>query len=233
MASVTNILDRASRITGFQATSTERTDALQYLNDRYKEAVFTAEADGETVDYTFTASSDVYDVSAIATDIELIQSIRISGNTRDRKLLQKSLGWIDSRRTTSEAGGYPRFYAMIGSDEITFFPNPRVDDVITVSYLETPPTLVESAPSAGEESTPTAIPASLHRAVLLNGLVADLLLQDQRIEEAEAWERRYEKGVYQLSEWANTRGGSDQAIQDHIYTQEPSGSVADQHERWI
>jgi len=220
MATVTEILDRVSRKTGTMATGNERADALAALNSVYKRAVLQTECYANVASYAFTTSSDSYAVSAVSTDIMLIQDISHNSDAYYKKLLQKPISWITSRRSGSSSTGFPRCYAMIGTNKIAFYPNPNIGDTISVTYVQTPPTLVESGPSAGEESTPTAIPAVFHDDVLMAGTIVHMLDEDQRIDDAGAWSQRYQAGLYALSEWANTFGGTDQAIQDHVHTTE-------------
>lgn len=218
MATVTEILDRVSRKTGTMATGNERADALAALNSVYQRAVLQSECYANETTYTFTASSDSYAVSAIATDILLIQNIVHNAGSYYKNLLQKPIGWLKARRNGSNPGGYPRIYSMLGTNKIAFYPNPNVNDTVDVTYIQVPPTLVESGPSAGEESTPTAIPAVFHDDVLMAGTIVHMLEEDQRSGDADRWAQRYQAGLYALSEYANTFGGSDQAIQDHVNT---------------
>ena len=68
MATVTELLDRASRITSLRATGAERTMALAALNDAYGRSVMDAECSLSTYTYTFVASSDDYALTTICSE---------------------------------------------------------------------------------------------------------------------------------------------------------------------
>ena len=80
-------------------------------------------------------------------------------------------------------------------------------DVVKIWYLDEVPTLVESAPAAGQESTPSKVPALFHWDVLLNGMVIELLNKDQRLSEGQFWEERYAKGLARFVEYIGQMGG--------------------------
>lgn len=208
MATVTELLDRASRITGLRNTGSERVVALQALQNAYRRAMLDSECDPQYVSYTVVSGADSYTLATIlgATPVRLLHvSMGSSGGRMN--LDQVSMQELLDYREAQEAVGIPCMYATIGFDRIAFYPNPSAGDTLRIWYLADTPTLIESAPGAGQETTPSKIPVAFHWDVLLPGLVLELLDKDQRMEEASFWGNRYEKGIARLQEHIGQMGG--------------------------
>lgn len=208
MATVTEILDRASRVTGLRTSGSERTVALQALQNAYRRAMLESECDPQYVSYTIAASSDDYDLATVlgATPVRLMHvSLGTSGGRMN--LQQVSMAELLDNREREEVVGLPCMYATIGFDRIAFWPNPSVGDTVRFWYLADTPTLVESGAGAGEETTPSKVPVSFHWDILLPGTVLELLDKDQRNEEASFWGARYERGIARLMEHIGQMGG--------------------------
>lgn len=208
MATVTQLLDRASQITGLRATGTERIIALQALQNAYRRAMLDSECDPQLSSYTFVASSDSYSLATVcaATPVRLLHvSMGTSGGRMN--LEQAGMQELLDYREAQEAVGIPCMYATIGFDRIAFYPNPSVGDIVRVWYLADTPTLIESAPGAGQESTPSKIPVSFHWDVLLAGCVLEMLDKDQRSNDVSFWSQRYERGLARLVEHIGQMGG--------------------------
>ena len=208
MATVTQLLDRASRVTGLRTTGSERIVALQALQNAYRRSMMESECDPQYVSYTVPANSDSYTLATIlaATPVRLMHvSMGTSGGRMP--LQQVSMQELLDYRESQEAVGIPCMYATIGFDRIAFYPNPSVGDNLRIWYLADTPTLVENSPAVGEETTPSKIPIAFHWDVLLPGLVLELLDKDQRNDEASFWGSRYERGIARLMEHIGQMGG--------------------------
>jgi hypothetical protein len=89
-----------------------------------------------------------------------------------------------------------------------------VGDVVEISFTPSASTLVESTatPGAGEEKTPSMIPAQFHWSVLLAGTVVQCLDKDQRGKDAEFWQARYDAGLGKLKEFVELYGGDPASV---------------------
>ena len=208
MATVTEILDRGSRITGLRSTGTERVLALQALQNAYRRAMLESECDPQYVSYTVPASADSYTLATIL-GVTPVRLLHVSMGTAGGRmnLDQVSMQELLDYRETQDAVGIPCMYATLGFDRIAFYPNPSAGDVIRIWYLADTPTLIESAPGAGQESTPSKVPVAFHWDVLMAGMVLELLDKDQRSEDVVFWTQRFERGIARLMEHIGQMGG--------------------------
>lgn len=214
MATVTQLLDRGSQLTGLAASGTERTLALYSLQDVYNEVVEECDLNETDASFTFDESKRTWSLS---TDMSLSDVYRIKHIRRTTTGLGEYLEHVDPSVEMGLAGqglasGIPRKYAVKNFDEIRFWPIPDSGDAIQITYIAAPPTLVESAPGAGEESTPSKVPELFHWSVLLPGMVVQMLDKDQRSEDASFWQARYEAGKQALKINRRRFGGKTPAI---------------------
>lgn len=220
MATVTEILDRGSHVTGLLTTGTERTLALNALNDVYLDAILATGCHQNQSTHTFSTSAGIYTLS---TDLSLsdcmqIIDITISSGAYNRKLAQKPVSWITQRRSGLAVAGLPRNFAMVGTTKIMLYPNPSAGSTATITYVQNPTkALHETTADATNETTPTGIPEQFHYSVLLPGLVVQMLDKDQREQLGGIWNERYQAGLYKLAEFTAAFGGTDGAIEDHIH----------------
>lgn len=215
MATVTNLADRVCRLTGLQSTGSERTLVLEFLNDAYREAVERSECypvlssaisvaadDNET-----TVTSDIANVNRILN--VYLSNYSGYGTLALKPISRRRL--IAEQDKLSSYSGIPQYYHLrrTGSTlEMALFPRPESTASMYIEYYSNPPTLVESAPGAGEESTPTAIPTQFHYRVIAAGAIAMALDSDQRKDSGMWWER-FDKGIYDLTSWTNQLQGPD------------------------
>lgn len=210
MATVTNILDRAARITGLRMTSTERDLALEALQDVYRQVVSQTESYLSTATYNVTESVDGYALDDVLSGVAPLKlaHVSIENGGVQSPLQQVSLQeLLDLRDTFTGEGGSPFYYAANGFTGLEFYPNPAAGDVINVVYIADVPTLVEFDPQAGEEITPTQVPEQFHFSILLPGIVLQMLEKDQRLAEADLWQGRFDRGMNRMQEWIGQFGG--------------------------
>jgi hypothetical protein len=93
-----------------------------------------------------------------------------------------------------------------------FWPTPGSGVTVNGSYEAYPKTLVESNPTTGEESTPTAFPAEFHENILYHGAVVRCMEYDNRNGgDAEYHAGAYDRALAELSEFVNQVGGVEGA----------------------
>lgn len=221
MATVTNLADRVCRLTGLQNTGTERTLVLEYLNDAYREAVDRSECYPKTSSsISVSADATTVTLSSSITDLNKILNVYLSGYNGFTSLKLQPVShrhMLDERDRTNSLSGIPRIYSIVQSGSTTtmhLHPAPDAAATMYVDYYGSPSTLVESAPGAGEESTPTAVPTQFHYRVIASGAIAMALETDQRKDSGPWWDR-FEKGVADLTAHFNELVG-DGVIEPHF-----------------
>lgn len=209
MATVTQLADRVCQNTGLLTTGTERTLVIQALNDAYQRAVEESGCYRVVTTATLTSGQAGYDWSSdlSVSDALRIVSIRVDGSTDDLPL--RAVSEAEFRRLSlgNQSNGTPIVYCQQGTNRVSFYPTPDGALNLDIDYLGEPPVLVESGPSAGEESTPSAIPKRFHWDVLAAGAIVQGLNKDQRGADSDRWESRYERGLAALMAWANMFSG--------------------------
>lgn len=211
MPTVTLLADRVSAVSGLSTTGTDRAKILSYLNQAYAysalEAMnyissFSKSLTSGTADYTIgTAPLDV-------TDIVELRSLWITdAASQPRILRQISEAEMLRLRQGSQPTGTPLFYAMRGSRQLLLFPTPGASMTLLGSYLANAPELVESAPAAGQEATPTAFPSAFHYDVIANKAISLALEYDNRMEEAAAFDAKWSTALERLITWSSRFGG--------------------------
>lgn len=221
MATTTNLADRICRLTGLQSTGSERTLILEYLNDAYREAVERSECYPKTSsNISVSAAASSITLSSSITDLNKLRSVYFTGYNGYSYLKLHPISnrnRIDQLDRTNSLTGITRYYSLArsgGTTTMYFHPAPTSAATLVCEYLAQPPTLVESAPGTGEESTPTAIPTQFHYRILAAGGIAMALETDQR-RDSQMWWDRFEKGVNDLTAWVNEMPG-DGVIEPHF-----------------
>ena len=227
MATVTNIADRVCRLTGLQSTGSERTLVLEYLNDAYREAVERSECYPKTSSsVSVSADATSTTISGTVTDLGKVHSVYLSGYDGYSYLKLQPVSMrqrLELLHAESSSSGIPRFYAIRysgGTVTLHLYPLPESAATVVLEYNATPLTLVESAPGAGQESTPTAIPSVFHYRTIAAGAIAMALETDQR-RDSQPWWDRFERGVMDLTMWVNEFQG-DHLVESHFL---PSGKL--------
>lgn len=194
------------------------------------EAVEYAGSTSESDSTTLAAASDDYSIGTDLTisDCLRIRSVSCTGGGLTHRLKVVSPNQIIEWREATPSGGPAQYFALEGLDKIMLYPRPSVGDVLTVRYVELPPTLVESGPTAGQESTPTKVPARWHQRVLLNGLVYKCLQRDQRSEDWLTWKQEYETGLVAFREWCEMYAGEATPL----WQSDRDGLVLQRDQKW-
>lgn len=229
MATVTELLDRACYVSGLRTTGSERTLVKQALNDAYLNVVMDSECYEESATKTVSSSADIYDLSSDfslgPTELLKIKNIVFTQGTQALYPLKHvSENEFNEWRNGYGAAGTPMVYCIIGTNKIGFWPQPGANSSFKIRYVKTPPTLVESAPGAGEEITPSKVFSAFHWNTLLPLTVAQALEKDQRIQDAMYWRGQYQEGLLKLKMYVDTFGGeaSPMHIMDRMgYTSYP------------
>lgn len=210
MATATQILDRASMVTGLFSTGNERTMGFQALQNSYIRAVMDAQVMISTATASLTASTSEYTISSAfgVTPLRITDMTLISG-TDIRQLKAMPESWITENDINSQYSAYPEYFATLGSSKIILFPRPTSGLSLKMYYVPNPPTLIESSatPGAGEEVTPSYIPVQFHWDVLYAGLVTELFDKDQRSKDVQFWQQRYMDGLARLRQWSASFAG--------------------------
>lgn len=206
MATVTELLDRGVQLTGLRSSGTERTLALNALQNAYTRTVMESECYIATASYTFAASTNEYSVSAVCgtTPLKIRNMVMVDGGL-SRTLHGTSEDQLIGRlRNDNVATGNTYLYAALGTNNLMFYPKPRVGDVVNVYYVPNVPTLVDatSTTAANSEITPTYVPVQWHYDVLLPALVVEMLDKDQRPQDVQFWQSRYVDGMARMKEWS-------------------------------
>lgn len=208
MATVTEILNRAARVTGLRMSSSERELALMALQNAYARAVMDAEISLASATYQFTSSDSEYDLSTLLGEQPTrLYHVALDYGGDNCPMQQVSFQELLDLREVSDTYGSPGYYATIGFNKIGFYPNPEPGDQVTIWYVDDVPTLVEADPGVGEETTPSKIPVVFQWDVLLPGTVLEMLDKDQRLAESQMWMDRYEKALSRMREHIGQMGG--------------------------
>jgi hypothetical protein len=213
MPTVTALADRVCHVTGLATTSTDRTKVLTYLNQAYAYSALEAGNYTSTFSKSLTADDGDYTIGTAPLDVTDIVELRrlwvTDGAVTDRPLRQISEAELLSLRQASTVpSSTPLYYAVRGTRELLLYPNPTSGTTLEGSYLASAPTLVESGPGAGEESTPTAIPAAFHYDVIANKAISLALEYDNRFEEAAGFDAKWATAMERLMSWVSRFGGS-------------------------
>lgn len=254
MANVTQILDRAARITGLRTTGTEREIALDALNDVYLDVCMQVMQEQRLFRHTFAESLHEYDIERheeidytgitppfptrrddhiqLPPILKIMKVVFEDGSNSAFPLVHVSESEMLEYRRGYTAQGYSRIYSLAGTGILRMWPRPAIGDSITVTFVPLPPELTEGTdrPPAiwdeavwglsewdddrGAESAPRQVPIQFHWSVLLPGVVVQLLDKDQRMEQVNWWQGRYEAGIEKMMMWHAQYGGEPNTVFD-------------------
>lgn len=212
MATVTNLANRVCTYTGLATSGAERTLVLEFLNDVYKQSCEYSEIYRTTcAAKTLTAGTWEYTLTASPfslTDVDRLDRVMLTDSAVTELSLKPMPATFirDQRSGVSQSNSTPLYYATPYPGRIWFHPPPASGTTVIMDYLATPPTLVESAPGAGEESTPSAFKALFHYRVLATGAIAMAMDSDQR-DDADRWWQRYYVELDNLVAYVNEYTG--------------------------
>lgn len=211
MASVTALANRVAAVTGLSETGDDRALVLEYLNQAYAYSVLETGAYIATFSKALTTGVADYTIGTAPLDITGVlefRSLWIDDAAIDnRPLDQVSEAQLLAMRNSVTIESTPLFYALRGTRQVLLYPAPAEGTTLLGSYLSEPPELVESAPTASQETTPTAIPSPFHFDVIANKATALALEYDNRFEEAAAYDAKWGVALERLLAWVSRFGG--------------------------
>lgn len=221
MPTVSNIASRVSLFTGLQNTGTEETLILEFMNEAYQQAVEESECYTSITTLSYASDLESVDADSATTGIIRIIDVSLSDYNGYSRVMLKPLSrssYSDEVNLSSGSSGIPRFYSFYNTSsglQVALYPRPSSDATIEIEYVAVPPVLVKTSPSAGQETTPSAIPSYLHHRVISAGAIAMCFDREQRLDKSQQWWDRFDQGVRDLAARENELHGSRQI--DHFF----------------
>jgi hypothetical protein len=211
MPTTTALSDRVCQVTGLAETGTDRTQVLGYLNQAYATSVMEAGAYTSTFSTTLTENVDDYTFGIAPLGVTNLLELRHlwvdDAALSNRPLVRVPEYEIQAMRQAQTVSSTPLYYAVRGNQQLLLFPAPMAGTTLSGVYLATPPTLVESAPDTGEETTPSAIPAVFHWDVLANKAISLAMEFDNRFEESAMFDQKWALGMERYLAYVGRFGG--------------------------
>lgn len=217
MATVAEILNIASKVTGLraEATGAEVDVALVAINNAYLRAVLDAELVGEDAEYTVTASADTIKATAVAQgQVYRVQHLRLLSSGSRIPLQQVSRQEIQDYRAAEDVQGLPAMYsvAMVaGEPKIDFYPPVGNGDQLKMSYL-----LMPDAITTGTSAI-SYLPDMFHHDLLTNAAIAALFERDGKFEEAQLYHARSLETITRIEEYLGQMGGNANRAYTPVY----------------
>lgn len=118
-----------------------------WINAVYAEACIDLEANAATTTATLTAGTASYDLSTLASSVVRIKEMYVTpvGAVQSAPLrlttLDQILSWRQAGGGQAVATGYVSYYALVGLNQIEFYPTPSKADVLTIWYVKAPTAL--------------------------------------------------------------------------------------------
>lgn len=206
MSNPAEMIGRATQVTGLRSVAggRERALALDSLNNAYKRVLMDTECAITSNTYTFVAAASSYTLTTVTAGATPMKIYHVAYNSGGGPLGldQCSYQELLDHRAMEDTVGTPALYAMRDWRTICFYPNPAIGDTVTVQYVETPTDLADNT------VPPSLVPVQFHWDVLFPAMVMDMMLKDQKIEEAKYWQEKYERGIARMQEWIGQFGGN-------------------------
>lgn len=214
MPTVTALVDHVKRnasLGSYDGTD-EETLILAWLNDAYRYVCRECDTPVETVTASLVSGTSEYTLSDLSlTNIVRFKQLYVTGGSPDPSPLEAVDGNRMIELQSADGGATqdkPRYFALEGLDLLNFWPTPGSGLTLTGRAVVDPPVLVTSGPSAGEEATPSKIPAGYHYQVLANHAIA--MGMDYRGTNpalAQYWRSERDRGISELRDNRNQMGG--------------------------
>lgn len=212
MATVSEILNIASKVSGLRAENAELDVALMAMNRAYLRACLDCELTGTDVSYTTTSTAETVAASSVAgAPVMRVQHLRLESAQVQVPVQQVSRQELQDYRAADNntANGIPAMYSVSyvgGTPTIDFYPDVAQGDVIKMSYLAVPLQLA-TATSTAATTTPSYMPELFHHDIITNAAIAALIERDGRAEDASMWNARSLEAIVRLEEYLGQMGG--------------------------
>lgn len=227
MASVSDILSAASKLSNLRADSAESDIALIALNRAFQRACLGSELTVADATYTATSSGTYLAASAIAaTAVMRVTHLRMVTGGQRIPLQQVSRQELQDYYAVDPSAGVPAMYSVSfvgGNVQVDFHPGYSSGDQFSMSYLATPTTLTTATTAV------PYIPEMFQHDILTNAVVAMLKERDGKVDEAQVWTARSLDGMSRLEEYLGQMGGT--ANRAYVALSSVSPSFPDAHRR--
>lgn len=213
MATVTALVDRIQSLTGLSG-STEEAFVVTALNQAYEQSC--AEAGiviAGTGSAALTSGTDDYTLGTTpfnTTGFVEFRSLWLTGGGTPLELLERKTEdeIRTARQAVSSTTADPYWYAVSGESLLMLYPTPGAGLTLKFSFVKTPNVLIESAPGAGEESTPTAFDSAYHYSVLCNKALEICFEYKRDAGMADRYAQKYAQGLAELTAHVGRVGGA-------------------------
>lgn len=231
MASVSEILNVASKMSGLRAESAELDIALMAMNQAYFRACTECELTGKDATYTVIShgnqTATTFD-NILAEDIAgekvfKVQHLSIESAGNVLPVQQVSRQEIQDYRATQLAEGIPILYSVSLVDSevtVSFYPKITVGDKIKMSYLARPLQLA-TATSTTSTTALTYLPETFHHDIVTNAVISALLERDGQLDKAQLWSARSLDGIVRLEEYLGQMGGNANRAYVNVHSSRP------------
>lgn len=214
MATVSALTDHVKRVAslGSYDGTDEETLIVDWLNDGYRFACRECDTPVEIVSAALTSGDNQYTLTDLSmTNVLRFKNLYVTGGSPDPWPLTEidHTRMLELQATDGAASqDKPHYFTLDGLDLITLWPTPGTGLTLTAKAVVDPPVLVSSGPSAGEETTPSKIPASYHYSVLAaHAIMRGYEYRGGDPVRANEYRNRRDLGIAQLREQRNTAGG--------------------------
>lgn len=213
MATVAQLQEEALQLSSLNRSDTaEQALALRFLNEAYERAVGMSGASSTSVEVGPAAGSE----TIVRSEYEpteapvTVRSVLLAGTLGSGRALQRrAVQDVIRLRATEGVQPYdgPLAFAVRGNGDIELWPAATGDNTLVVEMDVSPPELVASGATSGQEETPSAILPLFHRSLLLNFAVARLLQYRGLEGRGQFFMAEHERAMTELAGWLNEQGG--------------------------
>jgi hypothetical protein len=187
VSTVSEILDRASKITGLKLTGNERTFAHQSFKAWYKKVLRKSGASDAITTYTFVGSSDDYlwtTILAGSSPSRINGLWVVHGGGGLTPIKNVGLAELMEHRMGAASPGIPELACGLGTRRVAFYNNPTIGTQIKVAFTEKP---ADADLEDNTADTPSLIDDEWHDTLLVWGTVAEMVTKDAKLEQYKVW----------------------------------------------
>ena len=208
MATVSETLTVASKLSGLRADTAENDIALMAINRAYLRSCLDCELTGSDVSYAVPTTTGTLSASAVAgTAVMRVQHLRVAQGINATPVQQVSRQELQDYLATDSVGtaALPNMYSvsMVGANvTLDFWPAISAGTTIKMSYLASP------APLTTATTSISYMPEMFQHDILTHAAVAILLERDGRFQDAQVWNSRSLEAMTRLEEYLGQMGGT-------------------------